>query len=109
MSVRSWRFVAFAAFVLVPAVLPLTGCSPSGYQKRSDGVVLRLDKTAPTDARLMRIQVCTDEIIRVVAVPTETFSDRPSLMVAQTNWKSVPFSVEQREDLLEIATSRLIA
>jgi alpha-D-xyloside xylohydrolase len=108
MNVRSWRFVAFAAFVFGPAIVSLTGCSPSGFQKRSDGVVIRLDKTRSTDARLMKVQVCTDDIIRVVASPTDAFSKRSSLMVAQTKWKPVAYSVERKDDTVQITTSKVI-
>ncbi len=107
MKVGTWRFVALAAGV--SAVLSSTGCSPGGFQKRPDGVVIQLEKVRPTDARLMKVQVCTDNVIRVVAAPTEAFSTRPSLMVAQTEWKPVPYSVERENDMVRITTARVVA
>jgi alpha-D-xyloside xylohydrolase len=109
MSVRGWRFVALGAFVWGPVILSLAGCSSGGFQKRSDGVVIRLARVKSTDARLMKVQVCTDEILRVVASPTDGFSKRPSLMVAQKDWKPVSYSVERKGDLVQITTSRVLA
>jgi len=37
------------------------------FEKQSDGVLFELQKHRPSDPSLMKIQVCTEDIIRVIA------------------------------------------
>jgi alpha-D-xyloside xylohydrolase len=106
MNTQNSKFIAFALLALA---LPLTGGREDGFQEQSDGVLIRLEKVKPTDARLMKIQLIADNIIRVVAAPGETFSTRPSLMVAQAQWKPVRHSVRRKGDVVQIATSKISA
>jgi alpha-D-xyloside xylohydrolase len=99
-----------AAVILVTPLLLAMGFYQGTLQKQNDGMIVRLlDKTASKDARLMKIQVCADNIIRVVASPGEAFSTRTSLMAAQTKWKPVPYSVQILGSTLKIATSKISA
>jgi alpha-D-xyloside xylohydrolase len=94
-------------FLAVLAVAP-RAFSASSYQKTSDAVVFALKKALPTDPGMLKVQVCTPDIIRIVASPETTFSARPSLMVQTTSWPPVPWSVRERDGLVEIVTSALI-
>lgn len=80
----------------------------STYEKQSDGVLFELKKTRLTDPQLLKVQVCTPDIIRIIAVPEKSFSGRKSLMVAKTTWEPVAWEVRERGGLVEIATSSLI-
>ena len=76
------------------------------YEKQKDGVFFELTKQKNTDVRWMKIQVCADNIIRVIASPVDSFSTRPSLMVEKTEWEKTPFTVKESGAWVEIATGR---
>jgi len=84
---------------------------PSAYsqERQSDGVLFELRKDKDTDPQWMKIQVCTANIMRVVAAPEKSFSTRPSLMVNKTRWEAVPWSANEKGDSWEISTSKLTA
>jgi len=75
------------------------------FEKQADGVLFKLTKASPTGITLLKIQVCTENIIRVIASPDTAFSLRPSLMVDHTTWKSVPWSVKEQGSWVDISTS----
>ena len=77
-----------------------------GFQKQSDGVLFELTKQKPTDPQWLKIQVCTENIFRVIAAPEKSFSNRTSLMVEKTTWDQIPFTVKERGDWIEIATTQ---
>jgi len=79
------------------------------FEKQSDGVVFELKKQAPTNPRLLKVQVCTEDIIRIVASPDSVFSTRPSLMVQNPVWPSVPWSVNEHDGVVDVVTSKVIA
>ena len=76
------------------------------FQKQSDGVLFELTKQKPADPQWLKIQVCTENIFRVLAAPEKTFSNRASLMVEKTTWDQVPFTVKEQGDWVEIATTQ---
>ena len=47
------------------------------YEKRTDGIRLEIRKHKVTDAGWVKVQVCTEKIIRVMASPAESFSITP--------------------------------
>ena len=77
------------------------------YEKQSDGILLELKKQNDTDPLLLKIQVCTESIIRVVATPGDTFSTRKSLIVDKESWPAVQWDVKENSDQIEISTSKL--
>ena len=77
------------------------------YEKQPDGVLLELKKVKETDPQLLKIQVCTDDIIRVIASPINSFSTRASLMVNKTAWEPVNWSVSEKGKWIEISTSKI--
>jgi len=77
------------------------------YQKQSDGIVFKLKQVKVTDPRLLKIQICSDEIIRVIASPVDSFSTRASLMVNKTNWQPANWSVKEEGSIVKISTSKI--
>jgi alpha-D-xyloside xylohydrolase len=73
--------------------------------RQKDGVLFDITKQKATDARWIKIQICTDDIIRVIASPTNSFSTRASLMIVDSGWKPAHWSVREKERLVEISTS----
>ena len=81
--------------------------SISAYEKQSDGVLFKIKKQNETDAQWIKIQVCTEDIIRVVASPVKSFSTRPSLMVNKSGWTPVEWSLHENKGNVEIVTSKI--
>jgi len=73
---------------------------------QTDGIVLKLKPSKPADAHLLRIQVCTDNIIRVTASRRNQFSDRPSLIVSKCRWSPVEWFLEEKQNYLIVRTSK---
>jgi alpha-D-xyloside xylohydrolase len=93
--------------MLVLSALMLINRSSYAYEKQADGVLFEIKKEKETDPRWIKIQVCSENIIRVLASSEKSFSRRPSLMVAKSSWEPVPWSMNEKDDWVEISTSRL--
>jgi alpha-D-xyloside xylohydrolase len=78
------------------------------YEKQKDGVLFEIKKQKVTDPQWIKIQVCTESIIRVIASPEKSFSSRPSLMLNKTDWDSIAWSLNEKDDYVEISTAKLI-
>ena len=77
------------------------------FQKQVDGILFEIKKVKNTDPQWIKIQVCTEDIIRVEAAPGKSFSSRPSLMVDKTSWEQIPWSVKENGDWIEISTAKI--
>lgn len=95
-------------FLLIVSMLFLNFTNTYPYEKQKDGVLFKLEKQKSTDAALLKIQICSDEIIRVIASPVESFSTRKSLMLNKTEWQNVSWDVKENGDYAEITTSKLL-
>ncbi len=97
--------------LLVPILtfMFLNSPTPSfSFEKLSDGVLFKLQKQLPTDPRMVKVQVCTDDIIRIVATPETTFSSRPSLMVQNPVWAPTPWTVNEHDGVVDIITAKVV-
>ena len=77
------------------------------YQKEPDGVVFKIKKQKETNPQLLKVQVCTENIFRIMASPFESFSNRPSLMVDNENRKPIDWAVRTKDKYVEISTSKI--
>ncbi len=91
-----------AAFILFDTRYSLA------YEKQADGVLFEIKKQKETDPRWVKIQVCTDNIIRVLSTAEKSFSTRASLMVNKTGWDPVRWTVVEKNDQVEISTSKVM-
>jgi alpha-D-xyloside xylohydrolase len=103
MNSHWWPLIILFA-VIMTSLMPV-----SAQVRQSDGVLFEIPKGKETDARWMKIQVCSEDIFRVVASKEQPFSQRPSLMVEKTSWEQVPWSMVDKGGHVEISTSRLTA
>ncbi len=102
MNNSRWYLVLFSAVMVAhPPALP--------QEKQADGVLFELTQQKATDARWMKIQICTENIIHVVASQEKPFSQRPSLMVDRASWKPVSWSMQEGANGVEISTPQLTA
>ncbi len=103
MILKQWRLLVVLVTVL------LSGCASSTFTNRPDGIVIELKKANSTDAGMMKIQVCAEDIFRVVAASGDSFSSRESLIVPKSKWQTVPYSVKEQGDTIEISTDKITA
>lgn len=101
MKLSRWTALA------VLAALVFAAAAAGAYERQADGVVLDLQKRVPTDPARMKIQVCTDEIIRVIAAPGTSFSTRESLMVDRTSWPAVNWTVSEEGNRVVVSTGKV--
>ena len=101
------RYKLIVLFFIVASVV---GCNNSNYQKTSDGIIISLKQTSPNDVRSIRLQVVTDDIIRVTASPLKKISDQKSLITSYTETKTSGWDVTQKGDsiILQTATTKAI-
>jgi alpha-D-xyloside xylohydrolase len=92
--------------VLTALLLVLAG-TVFGFIPEEDGVVVPLEKKNPTEPALVKIQVCAKDIIRIVAAPVDTFSERKSLIVEKTDWDPVEWFAKEEGDSVVVSTSKL--
>lgn len=100
----------YKLIVLFFVVASVVGCNTSNYQKTSDGIIISLKQTSPNDVRSIRLQVVTDDIIRVTASPLKKISDDKSLITSYTETKTSGWDVIQKGDsiILQTATTKAI-
>jgi len=55
----------------------------------------------------LKLQVCTDSIIRVRYSATATFSDRPDYVITKTRWPETKWTMQSTDDAVTLTTSRL--
>lgn len=100
------KIIRFSLVILT--VFLFLGNVNSAYEKLPGGILLKLKKQKATDPALIKIQVCTDEIIRVIASPVDEFSKRKSIMVDKTEWDNIKWSLNDDGDWIEISTSKIV-
>jgi len=93
--------------ILIPTFLLICFQHHFAFEKQANGILFEIKKQTETDAQRVKIQVCDENIIRILAAPGNSFSERPSLMVDSTNWEEVPFTVKDEGDWVEITTTKL--
>ena len=76
------------------------------YQKQSDGVIVA-PRTGP--ARRVRLQLLSERIVRVTAVPVESLALPASLAVTAHPSADIEFSLSIQGDQLSLKTARLSA
>jgi alpha-D-xyloside xylohydrolase len=73
----------------------------TAVQRQPDGALFTM-KTGT-----LKLQVCTDSIIRVRYSPTATFSDRPDYVVIKTRWPTAKWEMQSTDDDVTLTTARL--
>ncbi|MBN2426388.1 MAG: DUF4968 domain-containing protein [Calditrichaceae bacterium] len=77
------------------------------YEKIKDGILLK-PKAGKNNINLIKIQVCAENIFRIVAAPGDSFSTRPSLMRDWQNQEQTDFTINNLTDEVEITTSKVV-
>ncbi len=70
-------------------------------QRESDGVRLTLQ------SGVMRLQVCSDSIIRVRYSPTPAVPTRPELVVIKDRWPATKWELQSSDDAIVLSTAQI--
>lgn len=73
----------------------------TGVQRQPDGVLLTFQTGS------MKLQVCTDSIVRLRYSPTGAFPEKPDYVVVKTAWPAAPFELESTDKNVTLTTPRL--
>jgi len=94
------RTVLIATIFIFPLFAFATPNAVVKVKKNSNGVMLRLDSGS------LRIQICTDKIVRVIYATNN--SPAPNLdFVVRADWPKVKFSVAEQPDTVQLRTKFL--
>ncbi len=92
-------------FFLVAIAFLFTQCSNenSDYKKLKDGIIVQ------TDPGFIKLQVCADDIIRVLVSPEDDLEERESLILVDFDNKKVKWEVSVEGEEISLITEKLIA
>ena len=93
----------FSAALLATAVL--ASCGDTDVKQQGQQVTV---KTQSGDAKLVRLEVMGEKIIRVSATAEGKFADKPSLIIVPQTEKT-PYELIQNGDTVQVKTSQVIA
>ena len=80
-------------------------CTPAPKVTRlPNGVVVSVSKSGDGGARLVRAQVVSDEIIRISALPGDSFPADKSLITSIQAPDSIPFQLDETDQELSLST-----
>src|ERR1700756_4237981 len=97
-----WLSLFFWLFVAGPVYAQWNPLNPVlSVEHESDGVRLMLQNGT------LKLQVCSDSIIRVRYSPTAAFSSRPEFVVIKDSWPVTKWKMQSSEDAIRLTTARL--
>ncbi|MBK7028133.1 MAG: DUF5110 domain-containing protein [Bacteroidales bacterium] len=94
--------------IMVSAIILILSCQFKPYEITGNGVLVKIRKTDKKQGFQMKLEVVSDQIIHVKAVPGNSFSDRESLMILADSIKTVPFQCTKEGNELLLETKALI-
>ena len=95
------------SILLFLSILLVLSSTAYAWEKQPDGVLFEIKRKTQDGPKWLKIQVCSENIIRVIATPLDTFSSRKSLMVAHGPWAKCEWSLKEAGTDVEISTSRV--
>ncbi|MDE3144261.1 MAG: DUF4968 domain-containing protein [Bacteroidota bacterium] len=84
-------------------------CDVVNITKLPNGIIVNLRNPSDDGAKKIKIQVISDNIIRIVASPTDTFSTQKSLMIDDKQWNEVKWFVKETSEKITVGTSQINA
>jgi alpha-D-xyloside xylohydrolase len=72
-----------------------------------DGVLVRLEKPANGQPKVVKVRVVADNIIQVSATPVEKFSEEASLMVLEDKARKTDWQYQEKGKTLVLNTKNL--
>jgi len=96
---RSFYYLVLVLIVLVSA------CNHSVFEKSDNGITVKIAKTKSQPPQIVRIQVISEGVFRVSALPGGEFSDMESLSVIKQDTVFTGWKVEEKDDSVVIITA----
>jgi alpha-D-xyloside xylohydrolase len=95
--------------IILLLTLAAVSCTRTAtFEKTQDGVHVHLNQATPSSPKLLKIQVVSENIIRVISSPLDSIPSNKSLVVLPTS--STPaFEVKENDDMLSVITSSIQA
>lgn len=106
MIIKKIRIVALCGVLGMLALV--TSCSQSKYKKLDNGIIVSLNKIESTDAALVKLEVVSDEIIRVSSTPEKSFPSMESLVVLP-QLSETDYTVEEDQNQIILSTATIKA
>ncbi len=100
------NFLLFSSFLLLAFV---SASAQQAYIKLSDGILVNIKMPGKNEAKVLKIQVVTDNILHVSASVTELFSADKSLMILEAARPPVKWELKEANGLLVISTQSVNA
>jgi len=101
-STHSFLVFAISMFLAVALHAQWTPMNPvKNVQQQSDGVVLSMGTGT------LKLQVCSDSVIRVLYSPTSTFPKKTDFVVIKQNWPAAKWTMQSTDDAVTLSTSAL--
>ncbi|MDP2889651.1 MAG: DUF4968 domain-containing protein, partial [Bacteroidota bacterium] len=94
---------------LSATVIFLAACTQKVWEKTSDGVLIHPKSKIENGAQTISLKVINDQIIRVVASPTDLITETKSLCVVENAAQPVSFEVVEQNDSVILSTAKLKA
>ena len=94
---------------LTACVLLLSASADKSWEKTNNGVVIHLKSNDGKSARTMKLEVINENIIRVVATPSDKFSELKSLIVPERPASKPEFIIAANKKSLILSTSKIKA
>jgi alpha-D-xyloside xylohydrolase len=107
------RFNTFAnnklIFGLLAATFLLASCGQQPYKKVGNGIIVPLAEPLANGAKQVKLEVVSDQIIRVSATPEANFPNRKSLVVLPQPSRKVAFNVDDLGETIQVSTQKINA
>ena len=75
----------------------------ASVKQQDDGVVLAMQKGT------LRLQICSDSIVRVTYSPAATFPNTPQYAITKTNWPKTQWTMQSSDNEVSVTTSSMKA
>ena len=98
----------FTAVILLLSTIT-TLAQSDNYSKLSDGIIINSKSTAKNDARIIKVQVVTDNILHITASPVDSFVAEKSLMVLDATRPAVKWNVQETNGIIVLSTESINA
>ena len=95
--------------ILTTVFLLFSSSVEKTWEKTNSGVVINLKGEAGKAAKLLKLEVINDHIIRVIATPAESFSEQKSLSVIDRPASKPAFIIAADRKNLVLSTSKIKA
>ncbi len=89
--------------ILFISILLFAGCQKEKFSTTDDAVVFNFEKAK------LRVQVCSDDIMRVTYTQNDKFSTKKSLIMGDKVWDKTVFDVKELDSIVTIYTSKMKA